>query len=124
MKIRTDFVTNSSSSSFILARKEELTEKQKEVIIDFVEKHMLGEKMLTPENTEEEIQKVLNENYIEEEQQEEIRESLKAGKTVFSGCIVFECCEYNYGDLFETLWDKLEEAGKEDFEAIDGSLEY
>ena len=38
-----DFVTNSSSSSFILARNEHLNEKQKDKIIEYVEKTFLGE---------------------------------------------------------------------------------
>ena len=41
MKTRSDFVTNSSSSSFIIARSEELTEKQKDAILDFVTKNFL-----------------------------------------------------------------------------------
>ena len=42
MKVRSDFVTNSSSSSFILARKDELTEEQKQLILDYVCNNLLG----------------------------------------------------------------------------------
>ena len=69
MKIRTDYVTNSSSSSFILARKEELSEAQKEAVLGYVARKMLGNAILTPSSSEEEIQKTFDDFYISEENQ-------------------------------------------------------
>ena len=58
------------------------------------------------------------------DEKELIRQALKAGKTVYSDWVVFECCENDYAEMMENLWDCLAETGKEDFEIIDGDLTY
>lgn len=123
MKIRTDYVTNSSSSSFILARKEELSETQKEAVLGYVARKMLGNAILTPSSSEEEIQKTFDDFYISEENQAAIRQALADSKTVYRGCVNFECCEETQAELFERLWEALEDADPDTFSILDGDLD-
>ena len=87
MKIRMDYVTNSSSSSFILARNSELNEQQKEEIIRYVKNNFLGRQVLSPESTEEEILETFEYYWVfhDEDIQQKVREALRDGKSICIG---------------------------------------
>lgn len=127
MKIRTDFVTNSSSSSFVLARKSELNDKQKEEIIRFVENKLLGELILSPDSSEEEISKVFENDwmYYEDDMQEKVRKALSEGKSIYGGWVSYDESDYHLAKIYESVWKILRENSDEgDFVAIEDDLSY
>lgn len=126
MKVRSDFVTNSSSSSFVIARKPQLSEAQKEAVINFVEQNLLGKLLLTPDSTEEEIQKVFEEEweFREEKTQIAARAALAKGQSIYSDLVGGDLDDCTYAGIFGSLWTALGEADGDSFKPIYDDVSY
>lgn len=124
MKVRIDFVTNSSNSSFIVARKSELTAAQKDAIIKFVENEFLGEKILSPKSSNETIQETIKKIYLMDENESNVRDKLSNGFDIYSGDVDFDEAEYRLAAIYQKLWEILAKSENENFVEIETSLEY
>ena len=129
MKLRCDFVTNSSSSSFILARKGPLTEKQKRALIAYIEHEFLGERILAPGATSDEIDRVDEVEYLGlqyyEGRRDTVVRALAKDCEIYSGEVCFDGTE-SIADVYERIWSILEKNADDesDFLIIDGDLSY
>ena len=115
MRIRKDFVTNSSSSSFILARKEKLSEKQKEVIINFVIEHFLGGHQ---EASKECLDRELEYRYNANKVKRYIKSAVEDGQKIYIGSVCFEMPYESLAELYNELWRKLELADPDAFDKV------
>ena len=122
MKITTDYVTNSSSANYVIARKGKLNKSQIKKLIECIESDFLGEIVLKHNATEEEIQNYLKDAYLTDEEEQMLREELKEGKDIYEGVVSFEEAENDIAELYDDIWTALEDEDNINF--IKGDLQY
>lgn len=119
MKIRKDYVTNSSSANYVLAFKsgkpKELNQKQKEAICEYVSRMILNGDILEGEELEDRIYGPHT---------DEIMAASEAGKEIMVRRVSFECAEDSVEEIYKDLIRIIEQNSDGDIEILDADLDY
>ena len=134
MKFRLDFVTNSSSSSYIVARKGTMNEKQKEEILRYVEQKFLSAGRIKGISTVEELDDYANEydliyegeidDYFKSDY-DKAKQAIENGMTVYCGTISHDSGDDDVSYVYEDIWRIMDQNDRDgNFMIINDDLSY
>jgi len=123
MKIRIDFVTNSSSSSFLLARKGngEISKEGRDKLVDLLVKDFIDLSIIDDITTEN-LAEHEGIEYRDRSVIERARTALSDGFELGEGVVVYEGSDYTLSEMFEKMLNILGE--EENYRIVDGDLSY